>query len=193
MTWYKGLVEKYVGVIKMSNKSFKVIILIILVLVCLAAILAYHNRRRYITFTYITESDYTNLDYYDDYNFPDDCEFTWWWHLPAKSPDIITNIDENFGTTFKELLDNMDYTIDENKVDIIISFGRKLKTIYSDEKIYYDRGKYMLDCIPVFEKEYSPKIYLYVTDKKYDIYPAEFWGDDIVQFNRYGNVRFEEE
>ncbi len=37
------------------------------------------------------------------------------------------------------------------------------------------------------------EIYMYVTDKKYNIYSPELANDDIIEFNRFGNVRFEEE
>lgn len=179
------------------NSKFLKVVIITFALICIITIFIYYNQRKYVKFTYVTESDYTNLDYYKVYNFPDNCKFTWWWYFPSEDADSITFIDEIFGTRFKELLDYLDYTIDKNKVDIIISFGRKLKTIYYDEKVYPNgRGRYakgMITAVPVFEKEYLPKIYLYVTDKKYNIYPAEFWGDDIIQFNYYGDVRFEEE
>lgn len=179
------------------NKKIIKVILIIIILIHLIIVFLYLNIRKYIKFTYICESNYTNLDYFDDYDFPDNCEFTWWWDFPLESVDSIEFIDEKFGTKFKERLENMNYTIDKNKQDIIISFGRKLKTIYYDETINPNgKGRYshrMIIGVPVFEKEYSPKIYLYTIDKKYNIYPMEFWGDDIIQFNRYGNVRFEEE
>lgn len=178
------------------NKGFlkKITILFILMLIC--AILCYKSRK-YIKFTYITESEYTNLDYFNDYKFKDNCEFTWWWYFPSGGADSVTFIDNTFGTRFKEKLRYSSYSIDKSKVDIIISFGRKLKTIYYDQKVHPNgSGRYakgMIIAIPVFEKEYSHKIYLYVTDKKYNIYPEEFANDDIIDFNRYGNVRFEEE
>ena len=177
----------------MSKKIFKSIVIIIAILICYTAFIMYCKSRKYIDFIYVTESDYTNLDYFESYNFPDNCEFTWWWHFPSQDVDSIAFIDETFGTKFKETLD---YTIDKSKVDIIISFGRKLKTIYYDPELFPPRwmvNNGMVRVTPVFEKEYNHKIYLYVTDKKYNIYPAEFWGDDIIQFNRYGNVCFEEE
>lgn len=178
----------------MNKRFLKNIIAILFVLSCFINVFLYYKSRKYIKFTYITESDYTNIDYYQDYNFPDNCEFTWWWHFPAGGADSVKFIDDTFGTRFDKKLGD---SIDKSKVDVIISFGRKLKTLYYDKKIYpngsgsYAKG--MIIAVPVFEKEYAHKIYLYVTDKKYNIYPEEFWGDDITQFNRYGNVRFEEE
>lgn len=177
----------------MNKKSIRIVI-IFFILICLATVIIYINLRRYVNFTYIAESEYTNLDYFDDYNFPDDCQFTWWWHFPSETAGTIEFIDEKFGTKFNEKLD---YNIDVSKVDIIISFGRKLKTIYYDEKIFTNGEGYyskdMIIAVPVFEEEYEPKIYLYVTDKKYKIYPAEFANNDIENFNRYGKVRFNEE
>ena len=44
------------------------------------------------------------------------------------------------------------------------------------------------DCL---EKEYNKKIYIYGTEKKYNIFPPEFANDDYSKFNWYGNVRYE--
>lgn len=181
----------------MNNKFWKLAILIVLISVCTMLLYRYQNSRRYINFTYITESNYTNLDYFADYNFPNN-DFTWWWHFPANEPMSNTNtikvIDRMFGTTFENKLKE---EINQSRYDIIISFGRKLKMIYYDRTINPNgKGAYskkMIIAVPVFEKKYEHKIYLYITDKKYNIYPEEFSSDDIEQFNRYGNIRFNEE
>lgn len=155
----------------------------------------YNKQRKYLEFTYITESDYTNLDYFAHYNFPKDCEFTWWWDFPYPSVDTIKFINDTFGTKFsEEIADGIN--IEEH--NFIISFGRKLKMIYYDETMepQSKKGRYaksMIIAVPVFEEDYNHKIYLYITDKYYNIYPEEFISDDIINFNMYGDVRYEEE
>lgn len=155
------------------------------IVVCFCSI----NSRKYLKFSYIGESDYTTLDFYADDNLTDDCESTWWEYFVKEDEDTIKLINDLYGANFSNEI--LNYT--DRKGNFIISFGRKLKMIYYDKKsdkgVDYDERRII--GVPVFEKEYNKKIYIYGTEKKYNIFPPEFANDDYSKFNWYGNVRYE--
>ncbi|MCD7904099.1 MAG: hypothetical protein LUG24_00630 [Clostridiales bacterium] len=80
--------------------------------------------------------------------------------------------------------------IDISKQTVIISCGRKLKTM-----IYKDGTDYAGHLIaePIFEEEYSDNsLYVYKAEGKYDLYDAEFNGN-LFDFNIDGQVPFSED
>lgn len=158
---------------------------LLVVVICFCSL----NSRRYLKFNYIGESDYTTLDYYSDVNLTDDCEFTWWEYFEDEDEHTIEVINDFYGANFSNEI--LNYT--DRKGDFIISFGRKLKMIYYDKKsdkgVGYDER--LIIGVPVFEKEYNKKIYIYSTEKKYNVYPPEFANDDYYKFNWDGDVRYE--
>lgn len=175
----------------------RILILCSILVVFLIIILLYFNCfkfRRYIELNYISEYDYTKNFYHDDYNLPKDCEFTWWEHYNGK--DWMNAVENKHGVSFNESFKkNFNKSFDMSKVDVIISFGRKLNKIYYDEKYYYDKFyNPLILAVPVFEKEYTKnKIYVYTTNRNYSIFNNEYWTDEMSEFNRYGKVRFKEE
>lgn len=186
-----------------DKKKLGRIIVIFLVFVIVIFFIVYCNSRKHIKLIYIAEAHYDDISRYAKYGFKAEYPFTWWEHFSSDDKeDIIEFIDKTYGTRFGDKWElNIDMIrqdmddIDMDKQDIIISIGRKLKSVYYDEKIYPD-GKDkegMIIAVPVFEGYGTCEIYMYVTDKKYNIYPPELANDDIIEFNRFGNVRFEEE
>jgi hypothetical protein len=166
--------------------------ILILISLLVALLLCFNclKFRRYIELNYISEHDYTKNFYHDDYNLPKDCEFTWWEHYSNYG---WTNVVEDYyGVSFDK---NFEKTFDMSKVDVVISFGRKLDKLYYDEKYHYDKlNNGLILAVPVFKKEYRKnKIYVYTTNRKYDIFDNEYWTNEMSEFNVEGKVRFNEE
>lgn len=186
-----------------NKKNIRKIIFIPLIFVILVLLIIYFNPRKHIGLIYIGKSYCRNLGKYLEYHFNGEYRFTWWEHFSSGSTeDVISCIDETYGTRFGdkweiniEMLRDKLNDIDMNKQDIIISIHRKLKTIYYDKNTHLNGADKdgMIIAVPVFEKESDDQVHLYVTDKKYNICPPELANDDIIEFNYFGNVRFEEE
>ena len=74
-----------------------------------------------------------------------------------------------------------------------ISMGRKLSLIYYFEESRYDTWSGEVFPRPVFEREFHPNtIFIYLTTPmpRYG-FMTNLFTDDMLQFNRYGNIPFE--
>lgn len=174
----------------MKKRLSILIVFFAFILLCLIFCFVDLKSRKYIKLNYISDYHYTKNFYHAEYNLPQDCEFTWWEHYTNYG---WTDIIENYhGVKFDK---NFEDKFDMSKVDIIVSFGRKLNMLYYDQKYYYDKlYNGLILAVPVFEKDYGKnKLYLYTTDKKYEIFNNEYWTNEMSKFNLEGKVRFEEE
>lgn len=146
------------------------------------------DKREYIELEYLAQSDYdkTKNSYIIDYNLNKSADFTWYQKVYSKN--VISDLNKYLGANFDT---DLSKKIDISKYDIFISYGRKLKKLYFDNfKIY---NQYRL-VVPVFEKEYyGDKIFLYKSNKKYNIIDNDYWTNELWDFNVDGNIRYEEE
>lgn len=156
--------------------------------------------RHYFSLNYITESNYTKIDENTGLDWEGKhlySELTWFGYYPNANKETLKVINETYGTAFDE---NMDFSkfsngVNPEEASVFISIGRKLKTLYYGNERYAS-GSYDDETlpVPVFERQYEHKIYLYLTDKKYHIMgEPELIGmyDDI--FNELGEIPYEEE
>lgn len=180
----------------------KFFIIGVCIIISVVFLFVYYNTRRYIKLIYIEESDYTKVNEgIALHDLPNDCQLTWFGYYPNANINTIKAINETYGTTFDESIFDINssfsssYNGDMSKASCFISIGRKLKMLYYGSE-RYATGSYYDEIlpVPVFEKKYDHKIYLYITDKKYHMMAEpELLGEYMEQFNVDGDIPFEEE
>lgn len=118
------------------------------------------------------------LENIEGYHFDQNVEFTWWEYWKIKE-DLTISI------AFDYILP--DY-VDREKKDVIISYGRKLKYLYTTGEYQYEPEGYVAK--PVFEREYKKyAVYVYLIDK-INLANSEFSSSDIIIFNKNGKIPY---
>ena len=145
----------------------------------------------------VTEKVYIELKYLDYaenvdtsfYSMENCSEFTWWEHyewFEHKSEyeefDTYMVVRDKFNI---ELPDNINW----EKNDIVISYGRELKTLYYFPS--WDRGGMHIGR-PIFLEEHKDSVaYIYLIDKM-SMRNNQFATDDMYIFNLHGEIPFTE-
>ena len=162
--------------------------IICLLLVILAGVYYYRaSKRIYIDLEYLGYVE--NVDT-SSYGIKDCPEFTWWehftwWEDKAKDSELST---ATYLLSMYRI--KLPEGIDWEKNDIVISFGRELKTLYYHEE-WVILSRYVGR--PVFMKEYKDSVaYIYLIDKT-DLWNNQFNMDDMSVFNVDGKVPFTED
>jgi len=140
----------------------------------------------YIELEYLHYAENVNISFYgvEDYS-----EFTWWEHFEWFEHKTK---EEEFDT-YTIMLDTFNIelpgNIDWEEKNVVISFGRELKTLYYFPS--WDQGERHIGR-PVFMEEYKDNVaYLYLIDKT-NMCNNQLVTDDMFTFNLHGEVPFTE-